>query len=251
MRPLKTDLSIFKKFEFEKPPVGVNFLSKKPPGIKRLDKVLPICEMIKEAQERGTPFYIDKENENCAGKMIVGMGNGGDFSGGGEIGVKLEIFQDARANRRLYQYQPSIGKGSVNYVAFFPLDKITNEPDLLIILAAISQAEIILRAMSYSTGEIWSSNLTGVGACSWLFAYPYLKGKVNYAVTGLGFGMKARQVFPEGRMLISVPYDWIPVIAANLKEMKWVLPSYTDGRENFMKRDERIKEELARESRNP
>lgn len=250
MRPLKTDLSIYHKFNFEKPPVGVNYLVKKPEGIEQLDKILPLCEMNKEAQERGTPFYIRKENENCAGKLVLGMGNGADFSGGGEIGVKLEIFQDARANHRLYQYQPNIGKGTVNYVAFFPLDKLTFEPDLLIILTAVSQAEIIMRAMSYSTGEMWSSKLTGVGACSWLFAYPYLSGKVNYAVTGLGFGMKARQVFPEGRMLISMPYDWIPVIANNLEEMKWGLPSYTDGREKFMGRDERIKAELIKEAQN-
>jgi uncharacterized protein (DUF169 family) len=248
MRPLKTDLSIYRKFDFKKPPVGVNYLVKRPEGIEQLDKILPLCEMIKEAQERGTSFYISKENENCAGKLVIGMGNGADFSGGGEIGVKLEIFQDARANRRLYRYQSNIEKGTCNYAAFFPLDEMTFEPDLLIILATVSQAEIIMRAMSYSTGEMWSSQLTGVGACSWLFAYPYETGKVNYAITGLSFGMKARQVFPEGRMLISIPYDWIPVITANLMEMKWVLPSYMDGREKFMNRDERIKAELMKAS---
>jgi hypothetical protein len=62
--------------------------------------------------------------------------------------------------------------------------------------------------------------------------------------------MKARQVFPEGWMLISIPYDWIPVITQNLKEMKWILPSYTDGREKFMERDERIKAELFKEAQN-
>ena len=51
-------------------------------------------------------------------------------------------------------------------------------------------------------------------------------------------------------MLISIPYDWIPVITQNLKEMKWILPSYTDGREKFMERDERIKAELFKEAQN-
>jgi uncharacterized protein (DUF169 family) len=250
MRPLQTDLSVYSKFNFEKPPVGIKYLVNRPEGMEQLDKKLPICEMIKETHQRGKPFYIGKENENCAGKMVLGMGDGAEFSGSGEIGVKLEIFQDARANRRLYQYQPNLGRGACNYVAFSPLEKLTFEPDLLILMATVSQAEIIMRAMSYSTGEMWSSKLTGVGACSWLFAYPYLSGKVNYIVTGLGFGMKARQVFPEGWMLISIPYDWIPVITQNLKEMKWILPSYTDGREKFMERDERIKAELFKEAQN-
>jgi len=49
MRPLQTDLSIYNKFDFEKPPVGVKFLFDKPERIARLDKKLGFCEMLKEA----------------------------------------------------------------------------------------------------------------------------------------------------------------------------------------------------------
>jgi len=252
MKPLKTDLSIFTKFNFKNRPVGVKFLYNRPEGIEKLDKIMPVCEMIKEAQQRETPFYITKENENCAGKSALGMLDepAPSFAGSGEIGVKFGIFEDARANRKIYQQQPKMASG-IKYVVFSPLDKLTLEPDLLFIMATVSQAEIVMRAMSYSTGEIYSSNMSGVGACSWLFVYPFITGKVNYVVTGMGFGMKSRQVFPEGWMLIVIPYNWLPIIARNLKEMDWVLPSFTDGREKFMERDERIKAELFKESQNP
>jgi uncharacterized protein (DUF169 family) len=252
MKPLKTDLSIFTKFNFKNRPVGVKFLYNRPEGIEKLDKIMPICEMIKEAQQRETPFYITKENENCAGKSALGMLDepAPSFAGSGEIGVKFGIFEDARANRKIYQQQPKMASG-IKYVVFSPLDKLTFEPDLLFIMATVSQAEIVMRAMSYSTGEIYSSNMSGVGACSWLFVYPFITGKVNYVVTGMGFGMKSRQVFPEGWMLLVIPYNWLPIIAQNLKEMEWVLPAYTDGREKFMERDERIKAELFKESQNP
>jgi uncharacterized protein (DUF169 family) len=252
MKPLKTDLSIFNKFNFKNPPVGVKFLYVRPEGLEKLDKIMPVCEMIKEAQQRGTPFYINKENENCAGKSALGMLDepAPSFAGSGEIGVKFGIFEDARANRKIYQQQPKMASG-IKYVVFSPLDKLTFEPDLLFLMASVSQAEIVMRAMSYSTGEIYSSNMSGVGACSWLFVYPFITGKVNYVVTGMGFGMKSRQVFPEGWMLIVIPYNWLPIIARNLKEMDWVLPSFTDGREKFMERDERIKAELFKESQNP
>ena len=61
MRPLKTDLSIYKKFDFERPPVGVKFQFKRPEGIDQLemDKSLAFCERVKEAQLRRTPFYIN------------------------------------------------------------------------------------------------------------------------------------------------------------------------------------------------
>ena len=72
----------------------------------------------------------------------------------GQIGYKDGIFKEARANRRIYQNIPRLAKGSVNYVAFSPLDKLTFEPDLLTVTANISQAEIILRDSTYSNGKM-------------------------------------------------------------------------------------------------
>ncbi|MFP3976072.1 MAG: DUF169 domain-containing protein [Chloroflexota bacterium] len=251
MEPLKTDLSIFKGFNFEKSPVGVKFLFFKPDGIEQLDKQLPFCEMIKEAQERKSPFYFTKENENCIGKFVLGMEELPLFVATGQLGPRLKIYQEARANSKLYQYVPEFEKGKVNYVVYSPLDQLTFDPDLLILMTTISQAEVVLRAMSYSTGEIWEPKAAPALNCPWIYIHPYKNGKVNYTVTGLAFGSKAKQIFEEGWMLISIPYNWIPTIAQNLKEMDWVPEGFTDGREGFMKREEGILEELARMSQNP
>lgn len=252
MKPLQTDLSIYKKFNFEYPPVGVKFLPGRPEGMAQLDKSLALCEMVKEAQQRGTPFYITKDNENCAGAMMLGMVEPVPHPGGGELGVKYGIFEEARANDRLIENSPKMAPGGVNCVAFSPLDKLTFEPDLLFLVTNTSQAEIVLRALSYSTGEIWSSKVSTVGACAWIFVYPYQSGMVNYVATGLTFGLKARKTYPEGWMIFSIPYHWIPIITKNLENMEWVLPSYTDStREQFLVRRDKIFEELAREFGNP
>ena len=250
MRPLQTDLSVYKKFNFERPPIGIKYLLEKPEGIERLEKSLALCEMLKEAHERGTPFYFTMENENCVGKQALGMEEMQLFVESGLVGPKLEIYQEPRANNRIYQYVHKFNPGIVNYVAFSQLDKLTFEPDLLILTATPSQAEIILRAMSYSTGEIWEPKLAPVLACSWLYVYPYQSGKVNYMVTGMTFGAKAKQIFEEGWILISIPYNWIPTITQNLQEMEWVLPSYTDGREEFLKREDRVFNEAKKEAQN-
>jgi uncharacterized protein (DUF169 family) len=251
MEPLKQDLSIYRKFNFKKPPVGVKFLPTRPEGIAQLDKSLSFCEMLKEAQERGTPFYFAKENENCFGKALMGMEELPAFAQAGEVGIRLEIFQEPRANSHLYQYLDLLPRGTVNYVVYSTLDKLEFEPDLLIILASPGQAEIILRAMCYSTGVLRESKTTGVLGCHWLYNYPYRSGKVNFTVTGLAFGMKSKEVFEEGWILISIPYNWIPVITKNLREMKWVLPSYSEGREKFLLREKANIEELARKMENP
>ena len=47
-------------------------------------------------------------------------------------------------------------------------------------------------------------------------------------------------------MLITIPYQWIPIITRSLKEMKWILPSYTDGRQKFDERERKLMEELSK-----
>ena len=229
MSSIQQSLSVFNKFNFEKTPIAIKFLFDKPEGIKRLDKNLALCEILREAQEKKSPFYIDLENQACEpGAYIWGVDTAKVFQAG-HFGAALKIFKEARANRKIYQDFPRLDKDIVKYMAFSQLGKLSFDPDLLIILTDnVSQTEIILRAMSYTTGEIWSSKMTNVLGCAWLFVYPYLTGEVNYMVTGLGFGLKARRVFPEGRQLISIPYNWLPVITQNLQEMPWVLSAYTD-----------------------
>jgi len=253
MKPLQTDLSVFIKLNLEKPPVGVKYLFHKPEGIKPLGKSLALCEMLTEAQQRGAPFYFTKDNENCFGKQTLGMvGDGAPpFAESGELGVKLEIFQDARANKRLVRQNYGLGKGTVNYVVMAPLEKITFEPDLLILMTTARQGEIVLRAMTYSTGELYESKTSTALSCSWLYVYPYLTGKVNYFITGMGFGAIGREAFPPGWVLISIPYNWLPTIVQNLKEMKWELTAYTLGRKKFMQWEKGILDELAREFQNP
>lgn len=245
LRPLSQDLSIFNKFNFDRQPVGVKYLFHKPEEINQLDKGLALCEMFKEAQSRNEPFYITKDNENCSGKLPLGWTDMPAWAESGQIGEKFEIFQEPRANKRLYKHFHLFKAGVVNYVAFARLDTLTFEPDLLILTTKPSQAEIVLRAMSYSTGELWQPKATPVLGCSWLYVYPYETGNVNYVMTGMHFGMKAREVFPEGLVLISIPFNWIPIITQNLKEMKWVLPAYTLGKEEWLKVEEKTYEELA------
>jgi uncharacterized protein (DUF169 family) len=238
---LTRDLSIFKKFNFEKPPVGVKFLYGKPEGIPRLDKKLALCEMVTEAQ-KGKVFYADLENHECAGPIPLGMVDMEPFFEAGQLGPRLDIFKEARANRRIYQYIPKLVHGSCNYTVFASLDKLTFEPDVLIVSGTARQAEIILRSMSYTTGQMYESKGTPVLGCAWTFVYPYLTGKINFSVTGLTFGHIAREVGKEGSVVVSIPYDALPTMIENLKDMKWELPSYTEGRDKY---NERFKRETS------
>jgi uncharacterized protein (DUF169 family) len=197
---------------------------------------MALCEMLKKAQE-GNAFYADRECHTCeAGPYVLGQADAPGRFIGGEFGAGLKIFEEPRSASRLYQYIPRILKGAVHSVAFSPLNKLSFEPDVLIILAKTSQTEILLRAMSYRTGKMWSSKYSAAIGCAWIFVYPYVTGELNYTMTGLGHGMKRRNLFPEGHQLISIPFDLLPSILQTLQEMPWVLPAYQPDGMEFVRR---------------
>jgi uncharacterized protein (DUF169 family) len=224
------DLSIFKQFKFKIQPIGLKFLLFKPEAIRKLDKKLALCEMFREAQE-SEPFYAELDNFNCIGPILTGMTDSDPVFESGHIGQSLHIFEEARANRRLYHYITKLERNSVNYVVFSDLDKITFTPDVVILAADAVQLEIILRAMCFATGKMWTSKGTPVMACSWLTTYPYISGEVNFIQTDVSHGMKAKQIFPSGTILISIPYDQLANIIDGLQKIEWLPALYTEGRE--------------------
>jgi uncharacterized protein (DUF169 family) len=246
MSPTPKNIAILDKFDFERPPVGVKFLATKPKVPKWKGERLDFCEMLAEAQN-GKAFYVTREDFTCIGPLLLGMVESDPVRESGRVGPRLQLYRDVRANLRLYRHLPRMPRDSVKYVAFAPLDKLNFEPDLLIIMASVSQAEIFIRAKAYATGEMWTARGTPAVGCAWMYIYPYQTGEMNLTVTGLAFGMKSRRLFPEGRILITIPWDRLPDIIKNLKEMEWVPRSYTLGREGHKKLLEEIVADLEKE----
>ena len=218
----KQDYSALDKFNFERKPVGVKYMITRPPGIKKLGKELNFCEMLKEAQEDHA-FYVGPEDWVCVGveQMILGMKDPEPLLVSGFFGGEEGLFKGANACRAMYDYLPCMPKGSVKYVAFAPVDKLTFDPDLLVLTANINQAQTLLRSINYSTGKPFTSTATPVVACAWIYIYPVVTGELNYFVTGLGLGMQALNIFPPGLFLISVPFQRIPTMLENLGDMPY------------------------------
>ncbi|MBW2335050.1 MAG: DUF169 domain-containing protein [Deltaproteobacteria bacterium] len=232
----KKDLAILDKFDFDVQPVGVKFLVKQPDTVERLSENMAFCEMLKRAQQ-GNAFYVDEKNHTCgAGLYVLGQADAPEPFISGQFGAGLQIFDGPRSASRLYLYLPKIGRGVVNFVAFSPLDTLPFEPDLLILLANANQTEVLLRAMSYRTGKMWSSKFSAAIGCAWTYIYPYLTGELNYSITGLGHGMKRRNLFPEGRQIISIPFDIFSSLLQTLRDMPWVLPAYKPDGKEFVRR---------------
>lgn len=240
------DYSVLDKFQFERKPVGVKFMIDRPEGIKHLDKELNMCEMLKEAQENDA-FYVGPEDWVCVGveQMILGMKDPEPILVSGIFGGDEGLFKGANSCRAMYEYLPRMPKDSVQYVAFAPVDKLTFDPDVLVMTANINQAQTLLRSINYSTGQPFVSKATPVVACSWIYVYPVVSGELNYFITGLGMGMQALNIFPPGLFLISVPFQLIPTMLENLKEMSYSSTTAPGpGGEAHRKRVKKLMEDL-------
>jgi uncharacterized protein (DUF169 family) len=246
MEKTKLDYSIFHKFGFEREPVGIKYSLKKPKGIEPLDKSMAICEMFKEAQT-SRPFYATAENIQC-GEHIVGMELFPPGMYSGQVGEKFFMFRNPAANRRVYDYIPVLPKDSVKYIIHAPLDQMQFDPDILIVTANVQQAEVIMRASSYTSGKMWTMKGTTCLSCAWLYAYPYLSGELNFSITGLGFSMKARHVLPEGLFVIAIPYNLLLGMIDDLNDLEWdPYWFHLGGSEGFIKKTEELRKVFEQE----
>jgi uncharacterized protein (DUF169 family) len=232
----KKDWSILEKLGFDIKPIGVKYLVDPPEAMKKLEGKMPLCEMLQKAQQTG-PFYIDSSHHACeAGAYVLGQKKIQQAFISGGFGAGLGAFKDFRAAARVYNYIPTISKGVLNYVAFAPIESSGDQeadleaPDVAILLADTRQTWILMRAVSYETGEKWTSHFSPVIGCAWLFAWPYIKGQINFIATGLGFGMRRRHLFPDGLHFVAIPFDRWASLLRVLREMPWTPePFKSDG----------------------
>ena len=253
MNEMRNDYSQFMQLGLEFPPAGVKFSYFKPEGIDPLESDVRMswCEMLRMAQYENRSFYFSKAHtETCVGKILLGMEDMAPFAEAGEIGKRLGMFEEPRCNQHFYQFVPKLAKGTTNYVLFSALDKLTFDPDVLVVAAKPEQAEIVMRAMTYSTGEMYQSCCTPVMGCAWLMLQPYITGKVNFIVPALVHGLHGRQLYPADTLLIGIPYQWLPTMITNLSRMKHHLEGHKD-KEHYYAEFGGIIADLSERSKNP
>lgn len=212
----------FGKLALGLPPVAIKFLPVRPEGIPRSEKTLAFCQFLKEAQVTGKTFYVSKENDACYGKMALGMIPKPPVTASGQAGFDFGVYRTASACMRLYQHLPVLVPGAVNYVVFSRVEDCDFDPDLIIAVAEAPQAEILMRATSYISGDLWESVSSPVISCAWVYAHPVITGKVNHVTTGFYHGLRRRNIYEPGLRIISIPFGKIEEVSKALQEMDWV-----------------------------
>ena len=240
------DFTILDSFDFRYAPVGFKFFNMPGDleglGLTQIDSKIAWCQMLLEAQ-KGRAFYATAENHYCEpGIFLSGHGELSGLAAGGRIGPPFDIFPEERANRRVYEHITTLAPGSTYATGFAPLDKLTFDPDLLIIgCDTMDQGERVLRATQWDTGDMIVSRMTYVMGCNWMFTHPYVTGDINVVWTGVCYGMKMYKLYQPGLPIVIIPWHHIDRVLRNMNEMPWTLPGHTEQKEEaYQKGFERL-----------
>ena len=211
-------------------PVAVKFYAVKPENFglkyKHTDKRMSLCQFVSYAQKTHSSFYIDKTNEDCMGRTVLGMVQDPPLGASGQAGFDFGVFRNQDANSRLYYNIPTAIRDTINYVIFSPIDQCEFNPDVVVFVGDTDMADIVMRATSYISGDLWESKSSSVLSCAWTYMYTWLSGKVNHCQTGMHHGMGRRKVYPKGLHIVSVPYQKLDEVCLALRQMDWQLISF-------------------------
>ncbi len=203
--------------------VAVKFCRNRPENYTQAEGADMFCSFLKKAQDENRAFFTTMENDKCMGKVVLGMTDLETNHGSGQVGHEIGAFRTPAANARLYHEAAMLKRGVCNFVLFCPVAQCDFHPDLVICIAPTAKAQLLLRATSYISGDLWESKCSYVMSCAWTYAYPYVSGKVNHLFTGMHLGLQIRQSYPEGLHIIAIPYQKLDEVAAALVEMEHVL----------------------------
>ena len=211
-------------------PVAVKFYAVKPENFglkyKHTDKRMSLCQFVSYAQKTHSSFYIDKTNEDCMGRTVLGMVQEPPLGASGQAGFDFGVFRNQDANSRLYYNIPIAIRDTINYVIFSPIYQCEFNPDVVVFVGDSDMADIVMRATSYISGDLWESKSSSVLSCAWTYMYTWLSGKVNHCQTGMHHGMGRRKVYPKGLHIVSVPYQKLDEVCLALRQMDWQLISF-------------------------
>lgn len=212
--------ALFGKLMLDYPPVALKFTEKEPENVQKSDKQMSFCRHIIEARFGSGRFYIDKDNDTCFAKIVLGMAPKPPEDIAGKMAVDYEIFSSPEIAAEHYGKIPVVTDRVINYVTFSRLDLCDFDPDLLLIFCDVKNAEILLRAACYNTGVFWESHSSPIMSCAWTLSYPLLSGKLNYISGSIPADISRNRSFPPG-LIFSIPSERLKEIIQALEAMPW------------------------------
>ena len=228
----ESEKALIRKLALPYPAVAIRFRFEAPDAPRYAGEKLAFCQYVKYTQDTGRHFFIGVDDDACYGKVALGMVPKPPVTAFGQAGYDFGCYKTPIGNQQLYQKLPVLEPNTVRYVEFCPALDCDFDPELLFFVADLPQADILMRATSYISGDLWESVSSPVMSCAWMYAYPIISGKVNHITTGFYHGLKRRKAYPPGLRMIAVPFRKMPEFFRALEEMDWTLIAFREDPES-------------------
>lgn len=195
--------------EIERKIIGVKFLFEKSEyeaaDAKPLTNKCPYCVMVKSAMA-GVSIKASLEQFGCRGAInALGMVIPDELSKSGRSALQLGLYQDivvAKSARNDMTFCNHITYG----VMLKPLEKFTDEPDIVIMVTNSYNAMRIIQGYSYMFGTQKNFKLGGNQAiCSECTAYPFENNDIN--ISTLCSGTRFWCAWSKNDLAIGIPYN--------------------------------------------
>ncbi len=200
-------------------PIAISFSTKAPKGVGQMKGEMRLCQMLDLVRFDNKSFYTTSDNHACeGGSGSCGIKEMSERIKTGEFLSKMGLFGSARAARRFINSNPRIEFGTVKVITFSPLEKVTFEPDVIVLVCNARQGMLIAEAFSYESGKR-TLGMTGPPICSSIVAAPFLTGEVVYSLGD--HGARNNMKIKDEEVFIGIPAELLPCIVENLEKLKF------------------------------
>jgi uncharacterized protein (DUF169 family) len=204
-------------------PVAVKLVPKGekiPEGIKKVDEPMRHCQLVDRVRRTGEEFYATGEEEVCKGGAgAMGLGAMPPKVASGEFYYhSLKQFGTLEAAKRTIEMVPKLAPESTEAILYAPLEKTTFMPDVVLIICNPKQIMLLTQAYMYTAGGRLETSFAGKQSlCSDAVVQTYKEGKIE--VTAGCSGSRSYTEISEDEMIMGIPIDLLPDVAAGLKEI--------------------------------
>ncbi len=210
---------------------------------------LALCQLIALARRYGWTLAVGREEHNCPlGSIIMGFEPAvpfyleGNVAEGTYVATREAGARSEAALRRL-DHAPD------RWVVVGPLDRITFDPDVVVIHGHPAQMMRLVQASLYREGGALTSSFLGRGACSEEIVAPLLSGRCQLAMPCTGERMFAQT--QDHEMAFGIPAARVAEVLEGLAGthrlgIRYPITSYLRYEAAFPEKYRRLAEELAR-----
>jgi len=173
------------------------------------------CQVTALARYYGRSMYATLENMACIiGAVAIGMMEPPEIMRSGQIAAMLHA--DLESAKRFTELVPCIPPGRVKAIAAQPLDRLTFDPDLVVMYGNTSQVMRIVQAYLWKRGgRVGFSTGGEYSLCADILANAYNKQDISVAIPC--FGDRKTAMAQDDELTVAFPVSLVKEILEGLR----------------------------------